>query len=101
MVAMRKPKEPGLPPDEIAQRLLRDLQPRFVRLAKAEGWADEETGDTWFRVASHKHACEASFKPDVSYDRIFRSFQGWAEAFARKLGVKNIYADARNGDEDE
>ena len=89
-------------PGEIAQRLLHDLQPRFVKLVKASGAFEEDKAQMRLSVGTHgRLACEATFPTGEIYDRIFRSFQGWAEANARKLGVKKIYANARDDDEDE
>lgn len=85
---------------QIADKLLHDLKPRFVKLVKATGETDDK-GQYRLMVGSHKHACEACFEPTAHYDRIYRAFQGWAEAFARKLGVKQIYANVNDEGEDE
>lgn len=102
MDAVRAKKQTQATPEDIAQRLLKELTPRFVRLAKAEGHVVEDEPDQiWLKIGTHgKLACEAKFDRDVHYDRIFRSFQGWAEANAKKLGVKQIYANAGNDEDD-
>ena len=99
MGAVRKKTE-QMDAQQIADRLLRELQPRFVKLVKATGHTDED-GQVRLYIGSHKHGCEACFDPSVGYERILRSFMGWAEQFARKLGVTKLYANIKDEDGDD
>lgn len=93
-------KKAPMTAEQVAQRLLREMAPRFNRLNRAEGVDDMETGEWVISLHAPKLSCEARFPAGISYERIKNNVSAWAETHARKLGVKKIYADTRD-EEDE